>query len=467
MIELIIKNGDVVLPEGIKRLSILVSDGKIEGLLSGNFLPEARQVVDASGKYVLPGLIDNHVHFNFPSMGTISRDDFYTGTRAAAFGGITTVIDFAVQKRGQSLVQAVDDKRAEGDGISVIDFAVHPTPTDVTPQVLSEIKKVIDDGAPSFNVFMAYHKSDHLLDSAGVLKVIHEVSQCGGLMGAHNETVSITKSNVADLLDQGQKSYEYFPVSKPRITEAECLHRALFMCQWEKAPFFEFHLSIKEGVELIRQKKAQGMPVYAETCTHYLVLTDDVYQRSDGYRFACNPPVRKKDDIEALWQGLANGTISVVSSDECSFDTSQKVIGKDSFDLIPNGLPTHEARLPILYSKGVVAQRITLARLVEITSTNPAKLFGLYPQKGVIAVGADADLVIFDPEIERIISHQNLHINVDWSPFEGMKVKGYPVMTICRGKVVTDGDDLVGKKGWGQFLKRCIAPQILKCASVW
>ena len=467
MIDLLINNGKVVFPDTSINTSIAVDNGKIVGIGSPTTIPEAERVIDASEKFVLPGLIDPHVHFCTHFMGAVSLDTWETGTMAAASGGVTTVIDFATQKKGSLPMEAIKARREEADGNAVIDYSVHSGITDPTPETIEQLPEIIKYGIPSFKIFMVYRKEGWVVDDGALLAIFEKIKPHRGLVGLHAENVAIIEYLVDKALREGNKSAIYHALTRPHKSESEAINRAMFLAKSIEAPFYCFHMTLKEGVELFHQARSDGQPVYAETCTQYLTLTKDLLKRpEDGINFICSPPLRDKEDIEALWQGLADGIVSVVATDQCAFSAEQKKLGQDSFDKVPNGLPGIEFRLPILFSEGVSKGRISVNTLASVTSTNVAKIFGMYPKKGTISIGSDADLVILDPKLEKTISVEDSIYGIDWYPYEGMKVKGNPIITISKGKVVYEDNEFTGKAGDGEFLKRQISSEILTKPSV-
>ena len=460
MAELLIKGGRVVSPDRTVVADVAIEGGKIKAI-GPNLDIQASRVVDASGKYVVPGGVDTHVHLKLPFMGTYTADDYYQGTLAAAFGGTTTVIDFAIQGKGQGLIEALENRLAGFEGQAVVDYAMHSVMTDPSDRAMKEIKALVDAGVPSMKVFMVYRKEGLMADDAVLLKLCEGAAEHGLLPGVHAENAAMAEYNVDKFLAEGKTSAIYHALHKPPVTEAEAINRAIFVAMYVGAGMHIYHMSTKEGVELVREAREKGKPVYAETCTHYLTLTDQVYERADGINWICSPPIRKQADIEKMWEGLRNGWVSTVGSDEAAFDSKQKKMG-DTFATVPNGCPGVELRLPVVFSEGVSKGRISVEKFVEITSTNGAKMFGLYPQKGIIAEGSDADVVIIDPKVERVLTYKDLHMAVDWCPLEGWKVQGYPVITICRGEVVVEEGRFLGKTGYGRFVKGRLDPAILK-----
>ncbi|MBW1696641.1 MAG: dihydropyrimidinase [Deltaproteobacteria bacterium] len=454
MIRKIIAGAQVVLPTGTQQVDIFIENEKIAGIGKTKHFPRTDNLIDAKGMIVLPGLVDIHVHFLDRFMGTVSLHDFFTGTRAAAHGGVTTIIDFANQSKGDSLADAIQRKRAEADDDVVIDYGLHAEITDPTPSVLHEVRHIVRAGVPSFKVYTIYEGM--MVDDGVLIELFEQTARYHGLVMVHAENSAIAQRLKQQFLSRGKTTALYHALSKPNMVEAEAIHRVVYLGRWLNAPLYIVHMSTREGNEIMEVCRKQGLPVFAETCPHYLCLTDNVYRRKDGINYIISPPLRKTEDIKALWKGLFNGSISVVSTDDASFSKESKIAGKDSFDKVPNGMAGVELRLPVLYSEGVRKRGMRLERLAELTSTNPARLFGLYPRKGVIQVGADADLVILHPEKEVTLGMKTTHMVTDFCSLEGWKVTGYPVMTIFRGSLIVENGTFLGRKGNGRFLRRKI-----------
>ncbi len=451
MFDIVIKEGTIVTASDTYRADIGIKGEKIAEIgqdLSG------KETINAEGMLVFPGMIDGHTHMDMPFMGTSSSDDFETGTIAAAFGGVTTIINFAIQEKGKTLKDAVDVEYSKAKDKAVIDYAFHVAVTDMNEEILEEIPEIMKEGITSFKLFMTYEGLR--VEDDTLLKVIEKVYQNGGLVGVHAENYYMIKEFTKRLLAEGKTEPIYHALSRPNIVEEEAVGRACLITLLVKGRLYVVHLSTEEGLKRIEEAQKRGAKVYAETCMQYLLLDEERYNEPDfgGAKYVMSPPLRKEKDRNALWDGLKRGTIQIIGSDHCPFFMKQKEMGKNDFTKIPNGIPGVETSLPLLFTEGVRKGRITLNRMVEVFSTNPAKLYGLYPQKGTISVGSDADLVIFDPEKEVILSVEVLHQNVDYTPFEGFKVKGYPVITLVRGKVICENGKFLGEKGYGKFLKR-------------
>jgi dihydropyrimidinase len=448
MYDLLVKGGKVVSPEATIQANVAVKGDKVVGLISESV--EAKRTIDAAGKYVLPGLIDPHTHFGMFFMGNAAYDYFH-GTRAAAFGGVTTIINFIMRPQLSPLDAIEEERSISAD--AAVDYSFHLSITKADQETIGKIKECVDAGIPSFKLFMMYRKEGLMTDDGALMAVLQEAKKHNALTLLHAENNPIFEYNADKYLSEGKKTAGWFAKAKYNFVEAEAIQRAITLAQEVGAELYIVHMSTKEGYGFVKQAHFQGLPIYAETCTHYLQLTDEVHWEDDGFKYVISPPIRFKEDTEAMWKGLANGTIVTTGSDDCGFNFDQKAMGKDSFDLIPNGCAGVEVRLPIMFSEGVNKGRISVNRLVEVTSTNSARLFGLYPQKGIIAPGSDADLVIVDPHKKETIRAKDLHM-ADYSIYEGLEVTGYPITTILRGKVIVENGEFKGKAADGKFLKR-------------
>jgi dihydropyrimidinase len=458
----VIRNGTVVTASDSYVADVGITAGKIVAI--GNNLPadNASQVFDASGKLVLPGGVDVHTHLDMPFGGTTSADDFETGTRAAAFGGTTTLIDFAIQYKGQALQHAFDTWMSKASTKAVCDYAFHCIVTDISGGQLSEMNNLVREGVTSFKLFMAY-PGVFMLDDGSIFKALQRTSQNGGLVCMHAENGSAIDVIVQQALADGKKAPKYHALTRPTTAEAEATARAIALAEMAGAPIYIVHLSCNEALEKVREARDRGLPVYAETCPQYLYLSLENFDAPgfEGAKYVFTPPLREKWHQEKLWNGLKRDHLQVVSTDHCPFCfKEQKELGKDDFTKIPNGGPGVEHRMSLIYSGGVAAGRFTVNRFVELVATTPAKLFGLYPRKGTIAVGSDADLVIFNPSRKHTISAKTHHMRVDYSMFEGIQVTGMPDTVFSRGKVVVDGDNFLGRAGQGQFLRRSTFAQV-------
>ncbi|HYP30103.1 MAG TPA: dihydropyrimidinase [Blastocatellia bacterium] len=451
----LIKNGNVVTAVDNYTADILVEDGKIS-VIGARLDMEADRVLDAAGKLVIPGGIDPHTHMELPFGGTSSSDDFRTGTIAAAHGGTTTIIDFAVQYHGESLVEAVDNWHRKAEGKTAIDYGFHLITTDLPDERVPEMRRLIGEGVMSFKLFMAY-PGVFLVDDATIYRAMKNAGEAGGLICMHAENGVVINEIIRHALAEGKTAPKYHALTRPTKAEAEGVHRAIAIAEMADSPVYIVHLSCSDALEEVREARDLGIPAYAETCPQYLFLDYTAYEQEgfEGAKYVMTPPLREKWNQDKLWQGLAGNDLQVISTDHCPFCfKEQKELGRDDFTKIPNGGPGVEHRMSLVYDGGVAGGRISLNRFVEITSTSAAKLFGLFPRKGTIAVGSDADIVIFDPDEEMTISAATHHMNVDYSAYEGRKVRGVTKTVLARGRVVVDGGEYVGKPGDGEFLKR-------------
>jgi dihydropyrimidinase len=455
----IITGGTVATASDTFHCDVAVKDGMIAAL--GTNLGEADQIIDASGKLVLPGGIDSHVHLAQPQgPGIVIADDFFSGTRSAAAGGNTTVLPFCLQEKGQSLRAAVKAYHAEAEGRCFVDVSFHLIISDPTEQVLGqELPALIEDGYTSFKVFMTY---DGLaLSDREMLEVMEVARATGALVMVHAENYDAIRF-LSDRLERaGDTAPKFHATSRPIPVEREATHRAISLAELSDVPVMIVHVSNREAMDEIRRAQAKGLKIYGETCPQYLVLTERDLDKAgmEGAKYVCSPPPRDTDSQIACWEGLQQGIFSVFSSDHCPYryeDEQGKLTpqGKSSFRWVPNGIPGIAARLPILFSEGVVKGRIDLNRFVALSATNHAKTYGLYPRKGTIAVGSDADIVLWDPEKRQTLTHALLQDACDYSPYEGMDITGWPVLTMVRGKVVMRDGELVGSPQHGVHLAR-------------
>jgi dihydropyrimidinase len=452
----LIRGGTIVTATDTYVGDVGIVGGKISVI--GLNLPAegAGKVIDARGMLVMPGGIDVHTHLDMPFGGTTSADDFESGTVAAAYGGTTTLIDFAIQYKGQTLRHAFDAWMKKADGKAVIDYSFHCIITDIAGAQLDEMKAFVREGVPTFKLFMAY-PGVFMLDDASIFKAMGVAADCGGMICMHAENGGAIDVIVQRALAEGKRSPKYHALTRPVTAEAEATSRAIALAEMAGTPVYIVHLSCNEALEKVREARDRGLRVYAETCPQYLYLSLDNMNGPgfDGAKYVFTPPLREKWHQDKLWQGLAKDDLQVVSTDHCPFCMKeQKELGKDDFTKIPNGGPGIEHRMSLVYSGGVHGGKFSPNRFVQLVSTAPAKLFGLYPRKGTVAVGSDADLVVFDADEEQTISVNTHHMRVDYSMFEGTQVKGVPKTVLSRGRVIVENGKFVGKVGAGEFLKR-------------
>lgn len=454
--DVLITDGTVVTASDTYAADVGIRDSKIAAM--GAQLPRenATRVISAKGKLVMPGGIDVHTHLDMPFGGTTSADDFETGTRAALFGGTTTIIDFAIQYKGQTLRTAFDAWMKKAESRAIGDYGFHCIITDLPEARIEEMKELIRDGVTSFKLFMAY-PGVFMLDDASIFRAMKASSKNGGMICMHAENGGAIDVIVRQALAEGKTAPKYHALTRPTTAEAEATSRAIALAEMAGAPLYIVHLSCNDALEKVREGRDKGLPVYAETCPQYLYLSLEDMEKPgfESAKYVFTPPLREKWHQERLWSGLKHDHLSVVSTDHCPFCfKEQKEMGKDDFTKIPNGGPGIEHRMSLIYSGGVAAGRFNANRFVEITSTTPAKLFGIYPRKGTIAVGSDADIVVFDATRKHTISAKTHHMRVDYSMFEGITVTGMPDVVLSRGRVLVEGDDFHGKPGSGNFLKR-------------
>ena len=449
----LIKDGTLVTASDRYRADILVDGEHIREVGQG-LEAAADDVIDARGKYVIPGGIDVHTHMATAIGDMVVSDKFATGTKAAAIGGTTTVIDFAVQEPGQSLTDACDNWRTKADGEVFDDYALHVIVRELPDQALSELDSLVRDGITTFKFFMAY--APYSVGDSAIFKALIRTTDNGGLVLAHAENGSVIDTLRERAAAAGHREPKWHALTRPPEAEAEATNRVLRLAEMAGAPVYIVHLSAAEALAEVREFRGRGLAAYAETCPQYLYLSYDNYEEPgfNGAKYVVCPPLRPKWHQDRLWNGLATNDLQVVSTDHCTWSMSgQKDVGKDDFCQIPPGAPGIETRMALMYN-GFLNHKISLNRWVELTSTSPAKIFGLYPRKGAIASGSDADLVVWDPDAEMDLSVKSLHMDVDYSPYEGLKVKGKPTVVLSRGEVLVRDGKFFGSKGRGKFLKR-------------
>src|SRR6187431_1668560 len=453
----LITDGLIVTADGSQAADVLV-DGETIAAIGADLADAgitADQTIDAAGRWVIPGGIDVHTHMELPFGGTFAKDTFETGTRAAAFGGTTTVVDFAVQTRGQSLRDGLDAWHEKAEGNAVADYGFHMIMSDVNDGTLKEMDSLVAEGVPDFKLFTAY-PGVFYSDDGAIFRAMQQTAKNGGLIMMHAENGMAIDVVAAELVEEGKTDPYYHGVARYPIFEGEATNRVIRLAQVAGVPVYIVHLSAIEALNEVRRARDEGLPAYAETCPQYLFLTlDDLGNGFEGAKFVCSPPLRPAEHAPELWKGLAKDDLQVVSTDHCPFDFhGQKALGRGDFRKVPNGLPGVEDRVNLMHSGGVIAGHLTPNRWVEVISAAPARMFGLEGRKGVVAVGADADLVIYDPNAKHTISAKTHHMNVDYSCYEGREVVGRSEIVLSRGKVIVDGDEWLGAAGDGRFLKR-------------
>jgi len=452
---ILIKNGTILNASDIYRGDVFI-DGDRVTTIGTNLTMPADRVIDAAGRYVLPGGIDVHTHLDMPFGGTTSADDFESGTIAAAFGGTTSIVDFAIQYRGQTLREALEAWRKKAEGKAVIDYGFHMIITELTDAVEAEMDAMVNEGVTSFKLFMAY-PGVFMLDDASIFRAMLRTGKNGGTICMHAENGGVIDVLVKQALAEGKTAPKYHALTRPARAEGEATHRAIALAEMADVPVYIVHLSAAEALEMVTEARDRGLPAYAETCPQYLFLSYDNYEQPgfEGAKYVMSPPLRPRETQDRLWRGLAFNDLQAISTDHCPFCMKeQKVLGHGDFSKIPNGAPGIETRMSLVYDGGVRTGRISLSRWVELTSTSPAKIFGLFPRKGTIAPGSDADIVIFNPERSQLLSVDTLHMKVDYNPYEGRTVQGVSEIVISRGKVIVEDGKFTGRKGAGEFLKR-------------
>ena len=449
----LIKGGTVVTATETLQADVLVKDERV-AMVGLDLDVEADRVIDAADRYVIPGGVDVHTHFDLPFGGTFCADDFGTGTRAAAFGGTTTCVDFAVQDYGESLRQGLDRWYEKGEKAQT-DYGLHMIVREVNDSILKEMDELVGEGITSFKLFMAY-PGVFMLDDASIFQAMQRAAQSGALIMMHAENGGPIDVLVRQYLGDGKTDPVYHGITRPAAMEGEAVHRVFRMAELAAAPAYIVHLSSRDALRAVQEARDRGVAAFAETCPQYLYLSLDDLGRPgfEGAKFVCSPPLRPKDHQEDLWNGLARGDLQLVSTDHAPFNyQGQKDLGKGDFAKIPNGLPSVEDRVTLVFQR-VRAGELSPSRWVELIATNPARMFGLYPRKGTIAPGFDADIVVFDPNHERVVSAETHHMNVDYSCYEGMTVWGLPEVVMQRGRVLVEGGEWHGKEGQGRFIAR-------------
>ena len=450
----LIKNGTIVTATDLYKGDIFIQDERIT-TIGTSLSMQADRVIDATGKYVLPGGIDVHTHLDMPFGGTVSADDFESGTIAAAHGGTTAIVDFAIQYKGQRLHHAWETWMKKAEGKSAIDYGFHMIITELTDQVEQEMDALVAQGVSSFKLFMAY-PGVFMVDDATIFRALLRTGKNGGTICMHAENGGVIDLLVKNALAEGKTAPKYHALTRPARAEAEATHRAIALAEMADVPIYIVHLGAAEALEMVTEARDRGLPAYAETCPQYLFLSYENYEEPgfEGAKYVMSPPLRPRAQQDRLWRGLAFNDLQAISTDHCPFCMKEKALGEGDFSKIPNGAPGIETRMSLVYDGGVRTGRISLNRFVELTSTAPAKIFGLFPRKGTIAPGSDADIVVFDPKKSMTLSARTHHMRVDYSPYEGREVTGVTDTVLSRGRVIIDGGKFVGKPGAGAFVKR-------------
>jgi dihydropyrimidinase len=450
---LLIKNGRIITADADYIADIFI-EGETISTVGKNLNVKADKEIDASEKLVFPGGIDPHVHLDMPFMGTFSSDNYETGTRAALFGGTTMVIDFILQKQGNSLQSALDEWRSRSDNNCVGDYSFHMAVTDFNDSTKDEVKNMIAEGITSFKTFMAY-KGALMIDDRQMVGLMEEVKKEGGLINVHATNGDMIDYLIQKHREEGKLSPLYHYLSQPEVTEAEAAERFVDMANFTGCPGYIVHLTCEGALNAVRNATKRNQHVFVETCIQYLILDASLYEKDfEGAKWVMSPPLREKKDQETLWAGINQGLVNVVATDHCPFMWEQKKMGEKDFSKIPNGHPAIENRMELLYSEGVNKGKITLNKYVEVACTNPAKIFGMFPRKGTIAIGSDADLVIFDPNEKHTLSAKTHHMNVDYSGYEGWELTGKVKTVVLRGAVAIENNECKVQKGFGKFIKR-------------
>ncbi len=451
---LLIKNGTIVTATDRYAGDVFVEGERITTI--GTALGMAAdRVIDATGKFVLPGGIDVHTHLDMPFGGTTSADDFESGTIAAAFGGAPTLVDFAIQDKGQALQEARVAWMRKAEGKAAIDYGFHMIITDLSDQVEAEMDTMVREGVTSFKLFMAY-PGVFMLDDASIFRALLRTGQNGGTICMHAENGGVIDVLVKKALAEGKTGPKYHALTRPTRAEGEATHRAIALAEIADVPIYIVHLSAAEALEMVTEARDRGLPAYAETCPQYLFLSEDNYDEPgfEGSKYVMSPPLRPRATQDRLWRGLAFNDLQAIATDHCPFCMKEKHLGDGDFSKIPNGAPGIETRMSLVYDGGVRTGRISMNRFVELTSTSPAKIFGMFPKKGTIAPGSDADIVIFDPDRTMTLSAKTHHMKVDYNPYEGRQVTGVTETVVSRGRVIVEEGRFVGRAGAGSFLKR-------------
>ncbi len=459
MYDLVIESGRVVTPGGVRDYSIGVRGEKIASLSADKL--EGKCTIDASGRVVLPGVIDPHVHFELPFQGTVSADDFYQGTVAAAFGGVTSIIDFAIHSRDKDILDHIEERREVADSKVVVDYSFHPSFTAETQKNLDCVKRLVEMGMPTFKLFLPYKREGFAVGDGFLYRMLEETKRRGALVLIHAENAELVMRFMEEQEALGHRSWMQHYDSRPNFVEAVSIATSIELAKTAGAPLYVVHLSTAEGLNHLHRAQSEGYPMLMETCPQYLEFTNEVYNREDGLNYIMTPPFRFKKDNETLWKGIENGSIACMGTDHCVFTTEQKRLGKELFSKVPNGAMGLETMLPYMFSEGVNEGRISLNRLAQLLSENTAKIHG-FQNKGSLEVGKDADIVIVDPLLERKVTASEMHSNIDYTMYEGKELTGWPVVTISRGEVIVEDGELKAERGRGRFIERAISPEVLR-----
>ena len=452
----LIQGGLVVTADFVGKYDIAVAGERIQALKQPGAFSAADfdEVIDAGGLIVMPGLVEPHVHFDAPFMGGTTDHDMLTGTKACAYGGITSVISFSNQAKGTSLIQNVKDWDAHNRGRAYVDWSMHGLIYDASESSLGEIPELVKLGVPTYKCFTTYRHSGRLMDDDGMLAVLEATAQGGGMLMIHCEHDATCEYLTKQAIAQGHKDWIYHARTRPAMAENMAIQRVVDLMKTVEAPVYIVHASTADSVRIVSQAQAEGLPIHAETCTHYMMLTEDMLRGENGYLWICSPPLRQAHDLSRLWNAAKAGPLEVVSSDDAGLPSSmRKALCEGRFDKVPNGMPGVEPRLTLLYTEGVLKNRIDLKRMVALTSANPAKLFGLQ-SKGSLQPGADADICLFDPTVKWTMTATTLHMNTDFCPFEGKQVVGKTKALLCRGEVVLRNYELAGSPDHGRRVFR-------------